>query len=281
MEEEGAKSVIISILLTCFNRKERTLECLRSIAKQKESENYTLSIYLVDNGSVDGTFDAVSKEFPNVNLISGQGDLYWNGGMRVAFVAAMKLPFDYCLWLNDDTNLFSDAIPRLLFMADLYPETIVVGSVCDFQSKAHTYGGLKMGGKLKPLNFISLKPEINISVECDTFNGNCVLIPSVVVEKIGNLSPEYTHSMGDFDYGLRAKELGYKSVIAPCYFGYCSRNPIKGCFDRNNNVIKRLKILHSPKGLPPLQWFIFVWRHVPLHLPFYILSLYLKVILIK
>ena len=75
----------IAAVMTCHNRKNKTLACLEKLINQDDIDNINLNIFLVDDGSIDGTGKAVKKNFPQVNLITGDGTLFWNGGMRVAF----------------------------------------------------------------------------------------------------------------------------------------------------------------------------------------------------
>ncbi len=49
-----------------------------------------LSVYLVDDGSSDGTGDAVRQAYPSVSVIRGDGTLFWNRGMRKAWEDALK-----------------------------------------------------------------------------------------------------------------------------------------------------------------------------------------------
>jgi hypothetical protein len=37
-------------------------------------------------------------------VLGGDGSLFWNGGMRLAYADAMRSDFDYYLWLNGDTS---------------------------------------------------------------------------------------------------------------------------------------------------------------------------------
>ena len=48
----------IAVLITSFNRKNSTLKCLGKLFSQNLKEYY-LGVYLVDDGSTDGTFKAV------------------------------------------------------------------------------------------------------------------------------------------------------------------------------------------------------------------------------
>jgi len=123
-------------LLTCFNRKDITLSCLESIYAQSLVKDLELSIYLVDDGSSDGTYEAVTKKFPDVKVLKGDGCLYWNGGMNMAWSAAYDAGFDYYLWVNDDVALQPDAF-KLMFdslhkaCSNCDTEPVIVGSFCE------------------------------------------------------------------------------------------------------------------------------------------------------
>ena len=73
----------VAVLLTCFNRKELTLNCIEMLHKQ-QSDDYRLDYYLVNDGCTDGTEKAVAINFSEVNIIKGDGSLLWSGGMRLA-----------------------------------------------------------------------------------------------------------------------------------------------------------------------------------------------------
>ena len=74
-----------------------------------------LDIYLVDDGSNDGTNESVSKLFPMVNIILGDGTLFWNKGMRLAWkTAAEKQDYEFYLWLNDDVLLNNDGLINII-----------------------------------------------------------------------------------------------------------------------------------------------------------------------
>ena len=45
----------LAILLTVFNRKAKTLQCLQNLYVQLPIEEYTVSVYLTDDGCTDGT----------------------------------------------------------------------------------------------------------------------------------------------------------------------------------------------------------------------------------
>jgi GT2 family glycosyltransferase len=235
-----------------------------------------MDVFLVDDGSSDGTADAVSAIFPPVRIIRGDGTLFWGGAMRAAWLEAAKGDYDGYLWLNDDTELATDAVSRLcLFQQnkceDDRPPPIVVGTLVDPDSGGPTYGGVDRLERV-------LDPGTGERA-CHTMNGNCVLVPSEVYELIGAISAEFTHNLGDFDYGLRAKAAGVEIWCAPGYYGFCRENAQSEPWaSRDRPLLERWKILHSTKGLPPRQWILYNRRHRRGYWVLALVKLYLRVL---
>lgn len=256
----------IAVLLTCYNRRDVTLKCLRCLHAQELSKDVQFDVYLVDDGCTDGTGDAVRSHFPDIKILEGDGNLYWSGGMRLAWTEAMKGDYAYYLWLNDDTFIYKNAIGKMLETAKKVHEihghsNIVVGSTHDTETGKQTYGGLVRARKLFSFGFILVEPS-DIPKCCDTMNGNVVLIPREVFNVVGNLSPDFTHGINDNDYGLRAKEKGFNSWIAPGYVGECSWNQATDMwFDPNLPLKERKEKLMSSNQLPPEEYLRFVKRH--------------------
>ncbi|MDH3651588.1 MAG: glycosyltransferase family 2 protein, partial [Saprospiraceae bacterium] len=258
-------SSTMAVIIACHNRRETTLECLDHLAKN-ELKAFRSEIFLMDDGSTDGTSEAVRAKYPQVNILSGNGNLFWNQGMYQAFSKAIEKGFDYYLWLNDDTNLYPHAVSTLIdshrkLAKRTSSRSIVIGSACDPATNSLTYGGYKLRRPGKKLSFNMVVPQDDL-VECDTMCGNCVLIPSEVVELVGNTDPVFRHRWGDMDYGLRAKRANCKVYVAPGYAGTCEDNPLaKSWRDFKIPIRDRINILHSVKGLHKEDWKTYVKRH--------------------
>lgn len=246
----------IAALLTVHNRKDKTMSCLLELVKQKLPEDIKLDIYLTDDGSTDGTAEAVKTEFPFVTVINGDGSLYWNRGMIKAWAESEKKDYDYYLLLNDDTILFDGVLSEMYEQSSNYASSIIVGATVDRENKRITYGGRdKYNGLITTFNGIT---------KCDTFNGNVVLIPKVVYRKIGKLDPTFHHGIGDTDYGLRATSAGFECLIFPHPVGICdSHEKLPKWCDSSVPVFKRIKYLYAPggNGNNPIQFFIYRKRH--------------------
>ena len=268
----------IAVLMTCHNRREKTLACLQSVFSQELPSNVTIAVYLVDDGCSDGTGTAVRAEFPEVRVLQGDGSLYWCGGMRLAWDNAMIDDYDAYLWLNDDTRIYENTLRAMLDTAETIRENdrrdgIVVGSIRDPETGEHTYGGVKRIAKT--LGFRLVAPD-DKPQQCDTMNGNCVLVPREVFRVIGNLSEKFTHAISDTDYGLRAQKAGFNCWVTAEYVGECGRNPIPNWRNPDLSVRNRLNNLRDTKGLPPRQWAELARCHVGMRWPIYVVKLWLR-----
>lgn len=265
----------IAVLMTCHNRKDKTLNCLKNLLAQECIQEIRMDIFLVDDGSTDGTALEVSKHYPFVRIIKGSGTLYWCGGMRLAIENAISEGYDFYLWLNDDTILYNNALINLLRTFDKLVvkckiPPIVVGNLCDPATGELTYGGFVRASRWYPLRFIGLLPTSEPQ-RCDVFNGNCVLIPNEAVRRIGNIHPKLIHAKGDYEYALRAGQCGVSKWVAPHYIGECQRNSENGTWvDSSLSLHTRYKKLFSVKGDPPIPRMIYYSRYGgPLWMIFY------------
>lgn len=235
----------VAVLMTCYNRKEKTIQCLRNLFRQDLPSSVTIDVFLVNDGCTDGTAEAVSEEFPQIHIVQGDGTLFWNRGMCLAWEESRKFDiYDGVLWLNDDTMLFENALKELFILSCRYPNAIIVASIASTDRKNVTYGGFVNNKLIEPDGSLQL---------CDKFNGNCVFVPSTVSDKIGYLDPYYRHAKGDSDYSMRAYHAGVKNIISPIV-GTCDRNPINPIWNKGS-IVTRFKKLYSPLGNNPKEIF--------------------------
>lgn len=264
----------IAVLLACHNRREKTLRCLTCLRDQVLGAEHDVVSFLVDDGSTDGTSEAVRARFPGVRLIRGDGSLFWNQGMRRAWEEAAREDFDAYLWLNDDTDLYPHALETLLETADLQRrqtgrEGIVVASVREPRDGSVSFGAMDDRGQL---------PPVERPVPVRAFNGNCVLVTRGAFRALGNLSAAFRHSFGDVDYGLRAQRQGVPAWVAPGFLAECPGNPPPSWQNPAVPLRQRWRAVHGPKGCPPAEAAVLFRLSYPLTWPLYLMRLYLRVL---
>lgn len=209
----------LAVLMTCHNRASTTLECLKRLMPQLGSAD---KVFLVDDGSADGTGAKVRGAFPAVRVIDGDGTLYWAKGMRKAWeIAAEEGDWDGYLWLNDDTMLSPDAMEKMLAKDD--GRSLVIGSLCDAAGRA-VYG-LNVNGWV---------------------NGNCVLVPRKIYETAGMICGEYAHAWADSDYALHARRAGF-AVVGAGTVGTAEWHPLRPDLSAMT-LAQRWRSLFDPKG---------------------------------
>ena len=230
----------IAILLTCHNRREKTVCCLKSLKKAivrynkvVDNECIRFQIFLADDGCTDGTSEAVRNIFPDDNILhilQGDGNLFWAGGMRFCWEEAMKhnAEWDYYLLINDDTIILENVFTELLY-AEQYAikkfgkKGVVSGTTCAINNPTKmTYGGdvwvNKFLAKSKPL-VSNGEPQL-----CDLTNANILLVPTEIVEHIGIFYAGFQHGQADYDYSNSVRKAGYPVVITANFCGRCDND---------------------------------------------------------
>ncbi len=270
----------IAVLLTTFNRKQKTLACLQNLYKQQLPEDVQLKVFLTDDHSADGTADAVKTAFPEVNIYHGNGSLFWAGGMRNTWQKALSTGADFYLLLNDDTLLTNTAVAALLNCSNYVKSkgskpAVCVGSTADDETGKISYGGRKLHDKNSwgEGSFVFSETEF---VNCDVANANILLVPAEIVKDLGILSTAFTHGLADYDYTLKAKKAGHGLVVAPGFLGTCMDDHGNNWKSANTNLKERIAYLKSPKGLAYYEYLGFIKEHFPKSYPAAFVKLWLK-----
>lgn len=240
----------IAAILTCFNRKEKTLKCLDSLLTMHPD----IEVFLTDDGSTDGTGEAVTIRFPKVNIIRGDGNLYWNRGMYMAWKKALSRDYDYYLLLNDDTVLYPDFLEQLFECeTEGGGECIITGILESEDKQVILYGG-------RDKNKVRLKPSERLQ-PVYIMNANVVLVPSCVVKRIGIFDPILHHDLGDHDYGLTAIENGISIYVTHRAVGIGEDNTIKRMRKWGVGLKERIRYMQHPLASPPKINFYFRRKH--------------------
>ncbi len=250
----------IACLVASYNRRDTTVRALRALQSQVvPGVDVQLDLFLTDDGSADGTADAVARMWPGAIIRHGDGSLFWAKSMALAEQSAAATDPDYYLWLNDDTLLDPGALATLLRVSADHPQAIVFTLTRDPETGEFTYGGRNQLGD-HPIRHGELHAttEANVHHGFDTFEGNCVLIPRAVHDAVGLIDDEFPHAYADTDYALRARAAGFPLLQAPGSIATCPANPPRTPADSWDAAWQTLQ---SPKGYPWAAQKRFLQRH--------------------
>lgn len=188
------------------------------------------NVIIVDDGSTNGVAERLSKEFPDVTVIHGDGNLWWAGGMKVGMERALAEGVDVIAWLNHDCCPEPGTIPAL------------VSEAAKLGNGAVSAWCITRGNEDFPVNpgFRNFKPipldELQGSalLEVDGVNGNCVAINADAIRQIG--LPETTKHphYGDGPYTWRLHHGGFKNYVLTGSRASLSRE-LERCIDEQSH----------------------------------------------
>jgi GT2 family glycosyltransferase/glycosyltransferase involved in cell wall biosynthesis len=257
----------VAAIVCCHNRVSKTIACLRSLLVSAGHSGVGAVVYLVDDGSTDGTSDAVRSEFgESVRIIAGDGQLYWTGGTSLAARHALAAGEELLLLLNDDTMLGRTALEVLLSdsrrarSVETALDGVVVGALTDQEGGCIAYGGVVRSSKLCPLRF-RRAGVCGTPFRCATMNGNVVLIPAETWRLIGGLDEGLRHRAADFDLGLRLNRAGIPVVQSSQVVGTCPRNRYRAGHEPGLSLTQRFSRSFGIKGSSPRTVWRYTFRH--------------------
>ena len=241
-------------LFTCFNRKEKSVHAIESLISGNPAIDFHFLV--VDDGSTDGTAQALQERGFPVRILRGDGSLFYSRGMGLGMdtLLAEKTEYDYLLMMNDDVDFYPGCIEALISQSG--GENVIVGATRDTAGNL-SYSGIQYE---KGIHYRFMEP--GETADADTMNANCVLIPYGLFRKTGSMDRHYHHSLGDFDYGFALRRAGGTLHVSEGYVGVCSDNPQSGTWhDRKLSVRQRIRKKESVKGDPAGPWFYYLKKH--------------------
>lgn len=269
--------MIVGVLLATYNRKEQTLLCLQSLYNQRLLGKHKLEIFLTEGAFLDSSVESLKSKSPKVNVYNGTGSSYRTGVNHNLWDEALKVNCEFYLLLDEDTILDDLALYRLLSYYKVWQNSapvICVGSIRDKITGKILYGGQKFLNK-KDVQSVNVYSDTEY-LDCDMSNSNIMLIPKVILNKIGMLSGYYTTDIASFDYSLNAKKAGFKTIVVPGVLGYCIEDYGMNLESVTLSLKERIKFIKRLKGLPYKEYLQFLKLHFPLHLPVAFLRLWIK-----
>ena len=206
--------VSVRIILPVRNRREVTLRCLAHL--RDTGVLAWAGVIVVDDGSTDGTAEAIHGEFSGVEVLTGDGDLFWTGAIEMGMRRAMAQGAACCVWLNDDCLPTPGAVERLVEHAVTHTcITSAVTRTLGEHGPVDAFCYRKTSWRMVP--FALSGPDGWITV--DACRGNLVAIPRPIIAAIGYPdSSGLPHYYGDADYTLRARAAGFRCLTDPTAF---------------------------------------------------------------
>jgi len=208
----------VNIVIPVHNRIDVTMECLSCLEGQTYN-NY--KIIVVDDGSTDGTCERIKSKYEDVEILSGDGTLWWSGAMYlgVEHILTFAKDTDYILSLNNDTAFGRELIESLVRVSQHYGQAIVGSMEKNYYNREEIlYLGEWLDWqtfKFIPEQRLPEKKNINVNEHVNVLPGRGMLIPVEVIKKIGNFNKvDFPHYISDYEFTMRAFNRGIRLLLS-------------------------------------------------------------------
>lgn len=207
----------VAVVVLNYNGKDVTLETLASLTRLEEVD---YDVVVVDNGSTDGSSDAVAAAYPDVIQLRVEENHGISWGLNVGLRWALERDYAYVLACNNDIEAAPDCLAEMVRVAEADETIGAVGP------KTYYHGDRERlwsaGGVLRFRESVTRERGMNDldrgqyerDEEVDYVNGCAMLMRCEALEAAGLWDPIYYLGVEDADWCVRAKRAGFRCVYA-------------------------------------------------------------------
>ncbi len=272
----NGKKTKISVIVVNWNRKNDTLETLHSI-REHEPGDFTLETIVVDNGSDDGSKEAIKKfsqtsgrDGFSVAQIVNKENLGFCEANNAGIKLALNRGTDYLVLLNNDTVIDKNIFKNFMSVAGRNKK---IGAISPkiyfapgFEFHKERYAKTDLGkviwaagGDIDWNNVYATnhgvdeidKGQFDQSREIAFGTGACLFLPAEVIKRVGFLDEKLFAYFEDADLCLRIKKAGWKILYSPKAYLWHKVSQTSGIgSEQNDYFITRNRMLFGLKYAP-------------------------------
>lgn len=216
----------LSVIIPSFNTRDLTLQCVQSVLTH--TRRIGLQVLVIDNGSHDGSPDAIGRRFPEVVLHRNAQ----NVGFARAINQGLQLSRgDFALLLNSDAYVTDSAIERMVDYAREHSGIGALGCRIVNPDGSHQPSAgrvptliLEISDQfLAPLTCLPRRVRRNCVLardfqepaDVDWLAGSCLLLRREALDTIGSFDEQFVLGEEDIDLGIRLRKAGWHVVYYP------------------------------------------------------------------
>jgi GT2 family glycosyltransferase len=210
----------LTIVILNWNGLADTRAALASLARSEPAPGWSVRLMVVDNGSTDGSVDAIRREYPGVDVLALPENRRFAGGNNEGIRRALAQGADAIMLLNNDTEVDPAMIARLLAVMEAEPRSAVTPLIDFFAPRdVIWYAGATLSVGMGLAQHRGLRKrdrgQYRKVERTGYLTGCCLLAPRAAWEEVGLLDEGYFIYAEDSDWSLRAREAGWRLLFVP------------------------------------------------------------------
>jgi GT2 family glycosyltransferase len=218
-------------------------EWLPVICESLRKQDYPRTrIYVVDNGSDDGSVELVLKRFPEVKVIRMPQNLGYCMAYNLAMPYAFAEGCEWVIWANNDIRLEPGCLSELIRVALDEPRTGVVGP--SFLTWEGEEPNDYMVGN-HPHALPAMRRGSKDPIDVEWVEGSFLMVSRPCVESVGPLDPFLYFYWEETDFCRRARKQGWRVLLAPAALARHYAGGWSAGNARNADTANRLKTRNS------------------------------------
>lgn len=252
------------LVTVVHNRREISAAFAAAVARQTMSD---LVLVMVDDGSTDGTAEAVKALLPTAVVLRGNGNLWWAGGLQKAlnWLGARGLSPDAAVaFMNDDTGFDDDFFERATReLRHLPPGNFMVVPGVFYPSLTRSEEAIVCDWPRFRYRDYGRHPE---RIDCSSTRS--LFMRWQDLRRVGGFHPTtLPHYLSDYEFTIRARRRGIRLVPAVSVTARFSDLTTGDHWKKESRgtLADKLKRLFSPRfSANPLYLFAYIWYSAPL-----------------
>ena len=248
-------------IVLSWNGRDDTMECLEALGKVIDPP---VQVVCVDNGSTDGSVEAVRDRYPEAHLIENGRNLGFSGGCNVGIRWALDQGARWVVLVNNDATIAPDAIQGFAAAAERHQRAGILAGKVLFADRPDRiwfagqrflawlgYSGRHRGEGRRD------GPRYSQERSTDRATGALMAVSRRLIEEVGLLDEGLFAYLEDVDWSLRARAAGFEVVFIPSArawhrVGASTEGPAHNSYYGTRNMIVVCE-RHRPLP-PPLSW---------------------------